>query len=70
MQWIDLYQPKKAAEMKENFIKQVLSTDFYSPMFWESINYQIYLIKGLFIALPFSSHVYSPKSFLYRWLKN
>ena len=24
--------------MKENFIKQVLSTDFYSPMFWESIS--------------------------------
>ena len=24
--------------MEENFIKQVLSTDFYSPIFWESVN--------------------------------
>ena len=63
MRWIDLYQAKLAADMKENFIKQVLSTDFYSPMFWESI------IKKTFDLSSFSAK-YPPEIMKFRWVSS
>ena len=47
MQWINIYQSEYLADMQKKLIKLVLGTDFYSPMFWESI----IVIKSLFGVL-------------------